>query len=221
MPEMNSNENRGAATRDRQALSLSYRGSLQRGQFIQDSGNGKFVTRLSGPSFELGSTGLLGKHTQAAPRRPETNVEPPARAQNVLLFSSGGPFRREHLSDQDDKTWLKAAIDEWEEIDDEAAEEDYPPISEAAKQNALHIIKELAKGPYPEPAIYPTPDGEVAILFQKRSVKASVLILCDSEGGGACFSTIEGKNKRARYDAVADLPDEFVRGQLLRLRVAG
>ncbi len=118
------------------------------------------------------------------------------------------------------KRWLTDALGELDQIDQETAQEGLPPSNELSKGNARHIIIELATGPYPQPAVYPTEDGEIAILFQKQSAQAGVLILCDSDGGGACFSTIAGKKRRARYDDASELPDAFVKGELLKLTLA-
>ena len=118
------------------------------------------------------------------------------------------------------KRWLTDALGEFDQLDQEAAQEGLPPSNELSKGNARHIITELATGPYPQPAVYPTEDGEIAILFQKQSAQAGVLILCDSDGGGACFSTIASKKRRARYDDASELPDAFVKGELLKLTLA-
>lgn len=114
--------------------------------------------------------------------------------------------------------WLRDALAELEQIDQEAIEEGYPLSNEASRENTKHIITELAKRSYPTPAIYPTEDGEIAILFQNRTAKTGVLILCDRDGGAACFSTTAGKKRRARYDDASDLPDAFIRDELRKLR---
>lgn len=120
----------------------------------------------------------------------------------------------------DQKGWLSDALDALEQIDHEAAEEGWPRGNNLSKGSAKRIIIELSRGTYPQPAIYPTEDGEIAILFQKQSAQAGVLILIDGAGGGACFSTIAGKRRRARYDDASDLPDAFVKGELLKLNLA-
>lgn len=217
------NDNNGVARyQPRQSLERSEsfrRGRLATGEFVGTFQHGQPAARISGGLFVLGSTELLGSFPPATQRRHEPKDESHARDTKILTLSFAAPFRSGSLSDQENEGWLEAALGEWEEIDEEAAEEGFPPISETAKRNARHIVTELAKGPYPSPALYPTRDGEVAILFQERKARASVLILCDDSGGCSCFSTIEGKNKRARYDDATELPDEFIRGQLLRLKL--
>ena len=45
-----------------------------------------------------------------------------------------------------------------------------------------------------------------------------VLIVCDPDGV-ACFVTMDGKNRRARYDhsMAEDLPDDFIRTAMRQL----
>lgn len=116
--------------------------------------------------------------------------------------------------------WLADALEELEQVDQEAAEEGFPLSNELSRGNARRILKELAREPYPAPTVYPTENGEIAILFQKRRAQAGVLILCEQDGSGACFSTIAGKKRRARYDDASDLPDAFVLSELGKLRLA-
>jgi len=219
------NDNHLGTGIDARALPFNQRNSLGGGRggtgyFVSSFRQEQTLTRVFGGASVLGSTGLLGSFALAAQRRRDSNDEGPARAQNVKIYSASEPFRRKHISNQENNGWLKEVVEEWGQIDAEAAEEGFSPVSESAKQNALNIVKGLAKGPYPQPVIYPTADGEVAILFQQKKTKSGVLILCDGSGGGSCFSTIGGKNQRARYDDAADLPDEFIRDQLLKLKLA-
>ena len=116
--------------------------------------------------------------------------------------------------------WLADALEELEQIDQEAAEEGFPLSNNLSRGNARHILDELTHEPCPGPTVYPTEDGEIAILFQMRRAQAGVLILCERDGGGVCFSTIAGKKRRARYDDASELPDAFVRSQLFKLRLA-
>lgn len=134
---------------------------------------------------------------------------PPA---NLLLWSTPrGSWRQK---------WLDAALEELQQCDEEANEEGYPAPSIAAKQNAKRILQEIAGMELivPPPAVYPTADREIAMLFRRATARAAVLITCDADGGGACFSIIAGKNRRARYDDAGDLPGAFVLSELQRLR---
>ncbi len=172
-----------------------------------------YVANLSGP-------GLLGAVSPTPEMKIPTSSEPPV---------SGNVFFHPHATTGNSpyaafagaqKGWLADALDELDQIDQEAAEEGWPAASNLSKGNVKRIIIELASGPCPPPVIYPTEDGEIAILFQIRNAQAGVLILCDSTGGGACFSTIAGKRCRARYDDASELPDAFVKGELLKLNLA-
>ena len=113
--------------------------------------------------------------------------------------------------------WIADAIEELKHIDEEVAEEALPEISADTKKKAERIIMALPKHPI-APAIYPTMDGEIAIYFKLPDVPSSVLILVGNDGQAACFSCIEGKNRRARYGDSSELPDEFVKEQLRALK---
>ncbi len=116
-----------------------------------------------------------------------------------------------------DARWLADAIEELEEIDDEVAEEALPELAADTKKHARRIVFALTKQPI-APTIYPTTDGEVALYFKSPVTASSVLILVGNDGQATCFSYINGKNRRARYDDAADLPDEFVKAQIQALK---
>jgi hypothetical protein len=111
--------------------------------------------------------------------------------------------------------WLDNAFADLLEADIESAEEGFTPSSQLSKANAKVVLRELQKVVELSPSVYPTADQEIAIQFVAS--QASVLILCDSSGSGACFSFIDGKNRRARFDDAVDLPSGFATAELLRL----
>ena len=116
--------------------------------------------------------------------------------------------------------WFKEAVKDLNELDDEIKEDGLPPISVTIKGEARRILDALAyeKG-VPTAAVFPSDEGEIVIQFD--SPKSSVLIeLCNDGRGAACFSLIDGKKRRARYDDSRDLPDEFVKAQLRELAEA-
>ena len=113
--------------------------------------------------------------------------------------------------------WLKNAIAELEHIDDEVVEEALPGIRSDTKDKARKIIFALMHQPI-APTIYPTMDGEIALYFKSPMTTSSVLLLVGNDGQAACFSYIDGKNRRARYEDATELPDEFVRAQLRSLK---
>ena len=116
--------------------------------------------------------------------------------------------------------WLPEALDELSDVDAEAQEGGYEPPTEQAKNHAERILKSLGHrgGGWPAPSVYPTSDREVAIFFRSESRRASVLILCASDGQGACFAFADGRGRRARYEDAGELPDAFAWAQLQKLR---
>ncbi len=117
-------------------------------------------------------------------------------------------------------TWLNEALTDLDHVDDEAREEGYVDIAAVAKANARHILESVHSAGLPAPSIYPTEDREIAILFASSEPGAAVLVLCDSEGGWACLSSVGGKNRRARFDDAADAPHPFLTEELRKLQAA-
>jgi len=107
------------------------------------------------------------------------------------------------------ESWLAEALEELAEIDDEVAEEHYPAIQDAAKMEARRIIEALAQHP-DAPAVYPTPDVEIAIHFKSPKSPNSVLILLNDTGGADCFAYINEMSRRAHYATSSEIPDSFV-----------
>ena len=105
------------------------------------------------------------------------------------------------------------ALKQLEELDAEVTEEGLPEISSNTKQQAKIIIKEL-KNQSLAPIIYSTEEGEIVIQFKSPVEPSIVAIELSNNGQGACFSYINGKNRRARYQDSSELPDGFVREQL-------
>ncbi len=115
--------------------------------------------------------------------------------------------------------WLDEALEELSNIDDESEVEGFPLCSERARKNAEWVLRDLARITSIAPSVYPTSDKEIAIQFRATSAVGSVLLLCDSEGSGACFSYFEDKSQRARFDDARDLPNGFAKAALLRINV--
>ena len=114
---------------------------------------------------------------------------------------------------QQTTNWLPDALEELEEIDREIVEDGLPAINAETRDEAVRILRRL-HGQAIQPTTYPTVDGEIVIHFQSPGVPAAVLIELSNDGQGACFACVDGKNRRARYDDSADLPDAFVMAQL-------
>ena len=111
--------------------------------------------------------------------------------------------------------WLDKALADLSEADTAAEDEGFAPSSKLSQENAKAILRELQKSIELSPSVYPTSDQEIAIQFVAS--EASVLILCDQFGGGACFSFVERKNRWARFDDAMDLPSGFAIAEILRL----
>ena len=116
--------------------------------------------------------------------------------------------------------WLNEALEDLKHVDEKAREEGYEAIEKIAKQNAKHILESIRLIGLPAPSIYPTEDREVAILFASRKPGSAVLVLCESKGGWACFSSVGGKNRRARADDATDIPHPFLVKELRNLWAA-
>ncbi len=112
--------------------------------------------------------------------------------------------------------WIDAALTELNNIDDEVAEDALPEIHLDTKDKARKIIFALTTQPI-APTVYPTGDGEIALYFKSPIATSSVLILLGNDGQAACFSYVNGKNRRARYEDASELPDVFVMAQLRKL----
>ncbi len=112
--------------------------------------------------------------------------------------------------------WVETALSELDSLDDEVAEEGFPEIRPATKDRTRRILLSLSTQPI-APTVYPTEDAEIALYFKSPVSRCSVLILVANDGQGACFSYVDGKNRRARYDDASELPDVFVRAQLRQL----
>ena len=109
-----------------------------------------------------------------------------------------------------DSGWLARALTRVKQIDEEAAEECYPPINDGTKRRAKYLLFAASGCPI-EPAVYPSMDGEIAIYFKSPVVAAALLILVNNEGGAGCYSSMHGESRRRRYDDSSMLPDDFLK----------
>ena len=126
-----------------------------------------------------------------------------------------GQFQKTHKPPQPDE-WFNAALADLNDIEKEVAEESLPAILPETRDKARKILLALARQTL-APTVYPTVDGEVALYFKSPVAASSVLLVVANDGQGACFSYVNGKSRRARYEDAAELPDDFVREQLRRL----
>ena len=117
----------------------------------------------------------------------------------------------EHIRTQIREEVLRKLRNSIENINQECEEESFDAVSNQAKENAKRILDVVYKNfPEHEYHIYPTRDCEVAIDCNPQKGKGA-LILFDSKGGVACFSTLEGRNSRFRCDDIADFSYDYLR----------
>ena len=112
---------------------------------------------------------------------------------------------------------LAQALEELDQVVDEAQSEGYEIPSSTAIDKAEYIIKCIYDNLLHPFQVYPMPDGEVAIDVANGD-GSSVLILCCSDGGTLCFVNINGNQRRAHYSNSDALPDGFMREALEELQ---
>ena len=171
--------------------------------------------KMSSSGAFAGNSSLPARSGASADRSRIVAAPASGRAEVSALGSSGSvlPFGQPSSYGE----WLDEALEELSKVDDESREEGFPLCSERAKTNAESILRNLAGVTHVTPSVYPTSDDEIAIQFRVTSASTSVLVLCDSSGSGACFSYVDGKSRRARFDDALDLPNGFARAALLRI----
>ena len=95
-------------------------------------------------------------------------------------------------------------------LSEECKQEGFQECSDLAKENAKQILKAVYDNfPDYEYYIYPTEDREIAIDCSPKKGRG-ILILCDSNGSVAYFSTLNGKNSRFRCDNIEDFPYDLL-----------
>ena len=112
--------------------------------------------------------------------------------------------------------WLAAAQQELAEVAAEAREEGYPEPSALAFENACRLLPAMYATLPGQFAVYPMPDGEIAI-HAPGGYERSVILLCESDGGALCLVNLGVEHRRARYSTTRTLPDGFVRQALAEM----
>ncbi|MCY4189284.1 MAG: hypothetical protein OXD30_12455 [Bryobacterales bacterium] len=107
-------------------------------------------------------------------------------------------------------TGLRASLRDLDDVPAEAGEEGFPQPARLALTTARRLLQELYTLRPSRLDVYPTPDGEVALVL-RGGRRRSVLVLCGSSGSVLCSVNLDGKHRRASYDTAASLPDGFVR----------
>lgn len=108
---------------------------------------------------------------------------------------------------------LEEALEALGATPDEAIEEGYPQPTQLALANAGRILRGMHAQFPARLEVYPTPDGEVAIVAP-GAPRCSVMVLCDSTGGALCMVNMDGEHQRTRYATANNLPDGFLRDAL-------
>ncbi len=111
---------------------------------------------------------------------------------------------------------LEAALQELAEVSDYAAEDEIDVPSEIASVNAARLLEAMYAISPRRYGVYPAPGGYVAIDARGPNNRG-VVVLCGSAGEAACFITIDGERRRARYSTARQLPDGFIREALADL----
>ena len=96
-----------------------------------------------------------------------------------------------------------------------AAEENLVPPSSDSVRNADRVLRAMYISAPRTYAIYPMPEGEVAIdAHTPRGTK--VVVICGADGSAHCLTYIDGEFGRREYKDVSDVPDDFIRDALRR-----
>ena len=111
---------------------------------------------------------------------------------------------------------LEEALEDLRAAPDEAMDEGYPPPTQLVLANAGRILRRMHALLPTRFEVYPTPDGEVAVVAP-GAPRHSVMVLCDSNGGALCTVNMDGEHRRARYSNASSLPDGFLRDALNEL----
>ena len=117
------------------------------------------------------------------------------------------------------KKLVAASWEEFEELDEEAAETELEPPSAEIKQVARRILTALTREFPRYYAVSPGEGREVAIQASAGAGKGrGVLIVCDDKDI-SCYVTMNGKSRRAHYDlqSAENLPDAFIRDAMREL----
>ena len=105
---------------------------------------------------------------------------------------------------------LKEAMDDLAHVQEEAAEEGWRVPSADTVKTAERVFGDMySRAPRPY-AIYPMPDGEIAI--DARSPHGTkVVVICDAKGGARCLTYANGDFDSREHEDARALPDDFVK----------
>lgn len=111
--------------------------------------------------------------------------------------------------------WYSKAMEEFEGIDEEVAEDELPEIAKEVKEDAKTVLEAIAaRGFRTHPSVYPTDSGEIALYFKSAFAASSVLIEIGKDGRTSFFAS-SGTGDRCAVSGSA----EDVLGSLLWRRL--
>lgn len=115
--------------------------------------------------------------------------------------------------------WLADAIAELGRIDHYIRADGLPDVGRRARAETRRLLEDLSPQPI-APVVYPS-EGNLVIHFKAPSAPASLVIEVSDDGRAVCHAHLNGKSRRASYDASTDLPDAFVLEQMHELTNLG
>ena len=111
--------------------------------------------------------------------------------------------------------WLAAAVAELGRIDHYIQSDGLPDVGRRARVETRRLLEDLNPQPI-APVVYPS-EGDLVIHFKAPGAPASVVIEVSDDGRAVCHAHLNGKSRRASYDASTDLPDAFLWEQMRTL----
>lgn len=130
--------------------------------------------------------------------------------------SSGGIFRFDTSTHGDASVVapllppdLEDALADLRAAPNEARDEGYPRPTQRTFAEADRILRWMHGRLAARLEVYPTPDGDIAIVAP-GGPRHSVMVLCDPSGGALCMVNMDGEHRRARYATAERLPDGFL-----------
>lgn len=112
--------------------------------------------------------------------------------------------------------WLPNVLEQLEQINEEAAEENFPAITSQSILVAKQLLDDLGEIPL-KPTVYPSVDGEISIFFKSLSSPSGVLILINNDQQIFCYSSINDQNLLKEYNNSSSLPDEYMKNMFQSL----
>ena len=109
---------------------------------------------------------------------------------------------------------LPEALLELYEVQSEAREEEGVVPGDGAVEIAKRLLMDMYRISPRFYAVYPMPDGEIAIDAATR-FGTSLVVLCNPDGSAQCLTYIDEEYRTEKYPDTGTLPDDFIRKALL------